>query len=32
MSDLSFDQAASHVDPTELAAQAQKIAAILKTI
>ena len=32
MSDLSFDQAASHVDPTELAAQAQKLAAILKTI
>lgn len=32
MSDLSFDQAATHVDPTELAAQAQKIAAVLKTI
>jgi diadenosine tetraphosphate (Ap4A) HIT family hydrolase len=32
MSDLSFDQAASHVDPTELAAQALTIAAILKTI
>lgn len=32
MSDLSFDQAASHVDPTELAAQAQKIASILKII
>ena len=32
MSDLSFDQAASHVDPAELAAQAQKIASILKTI
>ena len=32
MSDLSFDQAASNVDPTELAAQAQKLAAILKTI
>ena len=32
MSDLSFDQAASQVDPTELAAQALTIAAILKTI
>lgn len=31
MSDLSFDLAASHVDPKELAAQAKKIAAILKT-
>ena len=32
MSDLSFDQAAAHVEPTELATEAQKIAAILKTI
>ena len=32
MSDLSFDQAASHVDPTEDEAQAQMLAAILKTI